>query len=1742
MTQTEYLAGYPLLELIRETRGAAVYRSIHPDLTLPVQVHILKVRRPSATELALFRQEITAVMGFGGQGLVRCRELIETGGRLALVMDDFPGVPLAGLLAGGPLSLDVFLDVAHTLSDTLGHLHQEDLTHKAVTPDHILINMDSGEVRLTGFGAVALLTGENDTLHDPAVIRDILAYISPEQTGRMNRPIDYRTDLYSLGVCFYQMLTGQMPFAAGDVMEVYHAHIARRPLSPAEHDPEIPIVLSDLIMRLLEKAPEDRYQNSFGLAADLQACRDAFRKTGAVPFFEIGRKDVSRRFNIPQKLYGRESETVQLLSCYEKICRGEKVMMVVTGSPGVGKTALIRELDKAIVEKKGYFISGKYEPFRRDVPYSGIIQALMGLCRDILSQERRIIDRWKDAILAAIAPNGRVMTDVLPDLALIIGDQPEVPELEPEESKNRFNQVFVRCIDAFARLEQPMVLFLDDLQWADLPSLTLLERLAAAPEIRHLLVIGAYRDTQMSAGHPLTTILSNIDKSPTQLFFLKLRPLMEFDVRNLIVNFLKTSHEKGALLAGLVYRKTGGNPFFVSQFLKNLFEKKHIAFDPEEGWHWDNAGLMELQVTDNLVDLLVEKINGLSFDTREMLKICACIGNRFDLDMIAAMRNRSIGEILPFVSEAVREGLIGKTARMYVFVHDRIQEAAYSLISDQEKIVLHHTLGRLEYARTAPQDLQNKVFYIVDQLKRGLSLIRDEKEQDDMIGLCLLAGRKAKQSVAYEPAIRYMDTGISLLPPDAWTTRYETAFDLHRDRLECLYLVGRYDEAERLFQQMVSRSRTGLDTARLCALMVILYISRGDYQQARAIGYQGARALGHPLPEHTGVLRQAAFLIRLWVAFRKIPIERIPDLPELRDPALLTYADLIAGIGTVIYYSNPDLFALTVFEGNRITLSHGIWEHADFGLNALGCIVGSALGFYELGERMGRTALVLSERKPGTTNRCRIHFLYAMMIQPWTAHARGSVDYFRKAYHLGQECGDLLFSSHSINLIVMHRLILGDPINAILEEYLGYQEFIVAGTDPFVRSFFEEHLRVLLCMKDETPVRGRLNGEGFDEQAALDGYIRINNPLGEFFLLCPLLRLRYLFGHYGEAFDLSCRLDLMIRNKVGMGCLINAERVLFQSLTLSALYAKASALDKIRYRARLRLNLIRMASWARHAPENFTHAACLIRAEIHRIKGQHSKAVRAYRDAIDLAASSGYLNHEAVARECFARYYLEIGQQDVAGFYLTEACRCYQRLQAPALVAHLMATYPRLIPGDLIERLHPSREKPSTSLDLTTVTKASQAISGEIVLENLLKTLLRITMENAGAQKGFLILVQNGRLRVEASGTSDSPDISVRQSIPLSDHDGLSPGIVNYTIQARTPQILGHAAKIGPFTRDPYVIRHQPKSVLCLPVLNQGQVTAVLYFENNLAPNVFREERIELLTILASQAAIAIDNARLYEHLEDNVRVRTRELHQSLADVEEANRRILDGIRYSALIQKAMLPDMASVRHSLPRSFFIWQPRDIIGGDIYYVEPVASGVVLVVVDCTGHGVPGAFMTILAVTGLRRIIHEDHETDPARILKHLNGFVKNALGPNRSPGNADDGMDAAVCFINSASRQLTFAGAHMPLYLIRNGRFEDIRGDHQSLGYASSDIRFDFTRHTVEASSEPLACYLFSDGFVDQLGGAERRRFGTRRFKECLVAHHAKPFDEQKDELLRALNRHRGTQAYTDDVTVVGFTV
>ncbi|MBN1365669.1 MAG: diguanylate cyclase [Syntrophaceae bacterium] len=1477
----EKFADYILREQIHETRSSVIYRGNKENESRSFVIKLLKTMYPTPSEIAQFKQEYELIKSLDMEGVVKTFEIVNYDKRFALVLEDFNGVSIKSLLDKRErFDLKSFLEISSKIAETLGQIHIKEVAHRDIKPHNILINKSTGAVKITDFGISAILTHENSEVYNPDFIVGTLAYMSPEQTGRMNRTVDYRTDLYSFGVTLYEMLTGSLPFRSRDPMDLIHSHIAIMPEPPVRHDPDIPRAISDIVMRLLAKTPEERYQNGFGVLEDIRECSAQFVQKRKIEPFELGRHDISNRFIIPQKIFGREKEIDILLKGFEEVAATAKgtAVMVVAGAPGIGKSTIVHELHKPIVAKRGYFISGKYEQFRRDKPYSGIIQAFQALVKQILSESEDRISLWRENILKVLGNNGKVITDVIPEVELIIGKQPELQAVGPEESKNRFNFVFERFTSVFPTKDHPIVLFLDDLQWIDTASIHLMKNILLSRNINHILIIVSYRDNELDDSHPVMDFLKEVEKNNVSVGRITLGPLTEKDVKNLITNFLKCSEEQGTELANLVHQKTGGNPFFVNQFLHTLYNEKMIVLDSASGWRWNTGEISRMQMTDNLVDMMAAKIGKLMMNTRRILKICACVGNRFDLETLAAMRGTSIDEALHDLTESINEGLVSPLGDMYIFHHDRIQEAAYSLLADRERSQLHCRIGKLALETVTGDELQNKLFYVVDQLNLGVKMITDSKEREELVRLNLEAGIKAKTSAAYTPAFRYLKSGIDLLEDNPWEKQYDLTAALYVESVEAAYLMGDYDTMNKLAEITLDRLKTTLEKVKVFTSQIYACIAREDYRGAIEAALPSLKPftakLGVRVPKfkkttqiHIGIELFLLLSRMLW----KKP-EDLLSLPRATNPEVMAAGKIMASVGHAAFYADPNLLGLIIIKALRLSLKYGLAPEHAFAFTAYG-IVRATIFDFDGAIESGKMGLKLIDKLNAKAYECRAIFVYNALVRHWKFPTKDSIEPFMEGYKIGMETGDLGFATFNLYFSEVHHIFTGMELSD-LNKYMERNNRLIArmkqGHTLSLQSMTWQSILNILGQCDN-PVE--LKGRAIDAEKLLPLWESDDNRGSLSVYWFVKLILYSLYSEYPLALKASDQFRKYMESQQGV--LINKYAVLLDTVARLMTYKDASLITKVKHHVLMKINLLKMWLWSKGAPMNCLHMYHSMRAlYAWVIHGNLEKAENLFKMVIQLCQRHGDFVVEGIADEIIAGIYRSIGEEKKAKHYMADAYSCYSKWGATGLLNKLTRMYPDIVPStervssdttDDTSSMTGSSGSLASKLDLSAVLRVSRVISSEIKLDRLLQKIMHMSLVNAGAQRGYLILESDDKLTIEASEDVDKNEILVMQSIPLKDCSDICQSIVNYVHHSKEDVILGNAVQNGSFTNDPYIIRTQCKSALCTPIMSKGQLSGILYMENNRSVDTFTPERLEILKNFSAQAAISIENARLFE-------------------------------------------------------------------------------------------------------------------------------------------------------------------------------------------------------------------------------------------------------------------------------------
>ena len=1389
-------------------------------------------------------------------------ELIRQHDGIMLLLEDPGGDPLERHL-GEPMEAPRFLPLAISIVAALRHAHHRGLVHRDLKPAHILVN--GGHVSLTGFGLASRLPRERQVPGPPEFIVGTLAYMAPEQTGRMNRSIDSRSDLYSLGVIFYQMLTGVLPFVASRPMEWIHCHIARTPLPPHQRVSDLSEPISHIVMKLLAKTAEERYQTAAGVERDLRRCLEAWQAAGHIDTFSPGESDKPDRLSTSEKLYGREVEIAGLLDAYERVATtGTPELLLVCGYSGIGKSSIVHELHKAMVPSRGLFAAGKFDQQQRDIPFRAFTQAFQGLIRDFMgSRSDAELERWRGSLSEALGPHAHLVVELVPELELILGEQPFISELPARQSHQLFQIALRRFVAAFAQREHPLVVFLDDLHWVDAATLDLLEELMSQSDLRYLLLIAAYRDNEIEPTHPLVRKLETIRGSAATVGQIALTPLGREHLEELVGHALRCAPSRAAPLAQLVHEKTGGNPFFANRFLSTLADEGLVAFDATTSeWCWDLPRIRAKGYTANVVELMLDKLGRLPLDTRAALKQLACLGSAATTVMLATVLGTSEEHVHEALWEAVRHDLVERLDGSYRFVHDRVQEATYSSIPTGQRAQAHLRIGRLIAACTSTEKWDESIFEIVSQLNRCLGLIESVDERLQLAEFNLTAGRRANASTAYASALNYFATGRDLLTPECWESRRELIFALELHRAECEVLTGALPDAENHFTALSARATQMGERASVARLGIDLYSMLNQHRRAVGVGLDYLMHVGIRLsPQPTAEEARRAYR-HIWSELRRHTTDELIALPLMTDPAPLAAMDVLNRLSSPAQYTDLNVYTLAACQMLSLTLEHGNSDASAVAYARLGMVAGLWLGEYEAACQVGQLAYELVERRGLRRFQAGVYLNFGNMVMPWTSHIRTCCEVIDRAFEAAQKNGDLMYAGICSSTRIVNLITVGDVLADIQRETESAFAFmqklqLVPGLE--VLSVVLATVRML---RGATPDFGSLNDGLVDEKRIERDFDNASELTGaRCWYWISKLRARFIGGDYVTALDAAARAQPLLSRSLAI--METADYHFYSALSHAAFGDSLPVCERMPHLEALASHHQLLSSWAATCPENFEDRAALVGAEVARLAGSELEAERLYAHSIRSARANGFVHNEALAYELASRFYAARALDEIAEMHLIKARNGYLSWGADGKVRQLEAAYSRLRSvSPLVSR--GTIGVPVDQLDLATVIKVSQTVSSEIVLEKLIDTMMRTAIEQAGAQRGILITWRGGELRCvsEASTRNDTITVELRDE-PIA-QTVLSQSIVQYVLRTRDPVILDDAAAEHPFSTDPYIRQRQARSVLCLPLLAQAKFGGLLYLENNLAPGVFVPARAAVLKLLASQAAIALENAGLY--------------------------------------------------------------------------------------------------------------------------------------------------------------------------------------------------------------------------------------------------------------------------------------
>ncbi|MBX2868447.1 MAG: AAA family ATPase [Acidiferrobacterales bacterium] len=1472
--------------LIYESSNSQIYLLDESEWDVPVIRKTLNSEYPPPSETDRFYNEFEIVSGLDLPHSRKAFKRSRHKRKPALFLEYIDALTLSESVRGKQNDIACFLRLSISIAKALGDIHQHNIIHKDVSAQNILVGTHDQNITIIDFGISSKINLKRPHLGNPERLEGNLGYISPEQTGRVNRVVDYRSDLYSMGVVFYEMLTGSLPFSGKDAMEMVHAHIAQEPPSATELNETVPLQISRIIKLLLEKNAEDRYQSAYGVAHDLERCLHYLEQNKVIPEFILGESDYSGRFQIPQKLYGRQTEANTLLDAFAKASQGALKTIMVAGYSGTGKSALVHEIHKPITQKRGHFIEGKFDQFQRGVPYFAILQAFQDYVSLLLTENKDSLAKLSETIQNAVGAEGKVLTDVIPNLVHIIGDQPAVPAVGGSEAQNRFNYVFTKFVQAISNREHPIALFIDDLQWADAASLSLLKVLMSDSKNKYLLCIGAYRDNEVSNAHPTIIALNEMADLGADIETIEIGNLSRQDVNSLVAESLSVEEADCIELTNLVYHKTSGNAFFVTQFLKSLYEEGLLTFDFQKKiWEWDLEEIKQLNITDNVVELMAKKIKKLPLETQEVMKLAACIGNSFDLDILSVIHKKNSGQVKQDLQPGMGEGLIIPTTENYKFAHDRIQQAVYSLIPEEEKSKVHLDIGKLLWKDADERQRQERLFDIVNQWNKGSEIISGRGDLDLLANLNLQAGAKAREASAFRPAYTYLETGIALLPDNHWKSHYELSRDLHTQAAETAYLNGDFQQMENHIEEVLNHARELQEKVKPYEIRILAYKAQNKLIDAIHTGLDVLGQLGERFPRKATMAHVMTDLVKTKGRLRGKNVEHLANLPDMSNQEKIAAMRIIAGICSCAYWATPALFPLLVFRMCNLSLKHGNTALSAFGFSTYGVIMCGVLGDMKNGYAYGKLGLILLEKYDAREWLAQIYTPIYALINNWNEHTENTLQPLQESYHIGLETGAVEFACINANLYCIAAYLTGRQLDKIESETQAYSESFSQYKQETNNNYNEVFRQGMLNFmgRSENPLV--LTGEAYDEDKMMRQNLDRNDQTGKFFIHFNKLILCYYFQDNEHALHHAEESRKLLEAVLAKSEIPNHH--FYESLAILTAYESASATQKVKMMRRVKSNMRKMKKWAKDAPENYLHKYQLMNAERLRAIGQRDLARAEFDRAIEGATNQRYIHEEALGYELAGRLYLQDKSEALAEYHLKEAYNAYRQWGAEAKLRHLEQRYPAYISRNLegetrfgtrttVKGLSATSNR--SMLDLTTVLKASTAISSEIVLKSLLGKLMKIVVENAGAQHGFLILEKQSKLLIQARYDVDQERMQVLQGIEALDSSLMAVHVIQYVHHTSDSVVINDAQNDERYAQDPYIIEHQPKSILGLPIINQGKFIGILYLENNITTGAFTQSRIELLALLSGQIAVSIDNAMLYENLEQKVEERTAEL------------------------------------------------------------------------------------------------------------------------------------------------------------------------------------------------------------------------------------------------------------------------
>jgi predicted ATPase/signal transduction histidine kinase len=1490
------LSDYNILEKISLNGNKLIYRAERYRDSQKVILKILENMDSEYNQVDQIANEYEIGKNISFKRIPKYLELETYHNRHIAVLEYVDGISLDKYMRESKPQIGTSIKIAIGITEVLQYFFQKGLVHQDLTPARFLVDPKSLEVYLIDFSIASRVTGKNRTVEHPSFCNESLAYISPEQTGQIKAKIDICTDLYSVGAILYEMVMGKAPFETNETTSNMLGHIKKHVEPPHISNINVPVTLSKIIIKLLSKHAGDRYQSPPGLKVDLEKCLNQWVNYRTIELFEPGQHDFPCTLQDPNQFYGRDKEITLLQHAFNQLNTGKVQIVLIEGCSGIGKSALVHKLKNSVQLQSETFVEGKFHQFKTNIPYFAFIQAFEEFTDCILAQSKDKIAVWKDRILKAVGVNGKVLTDVIPHLKLLLGPQPAVPELEPNETQNRFNYIFINFIKSISQKDYPLIVFFDDLQWSDAASLNLLRTIVMEKDLKSFLFIGAYRDNEMATNTMFSACLEDIQKEGCVIQKMLLSPLPHKTVNDIICETLGWRMHHSPDFVNLVSEKSQGNPFFINAFVKSLYAENILIFNFHKlEWNCDLAQINKLKFSDDIVELMTGRIQKLPETTQELLKVAACLGYNFELHLLKVIREQTIEEIKENLKPAFSEGLVLSTGNSCRFMHDRIQQAAYSLIPDSEKNRTHLNIGTTLFENLCMEDRDTYIFEVVNQFNAGIDSIFSQEKRHNLAVLNLTASIRAKSSAAYKTSYEYLQTGISLLSSEAWNNQYELALQLYTEGAESAFLCGSYGQMEEWIDVVLTNTSNVLDKVRVFEVKIKSFTARQRLLDAVQTALQILDLLNVKFPRNANKIHVFSALLKIKLSLLGKSMEKLVDLPLIKNPYAEAAIRLLAIVGSAVYFAIPKLFPLFVCKAFSLMIKYGNSPYSGVVCVSYGIIMIGGIGDIDTGYRLGKIAMEMSERFKISSFKSQCIMMVYNFILHWKEHTKDILDPLSKSYRSCLETGNTEFASYNAMVYCFHCFFCGKNLKELSAEMMHYIEAIQQLRQETALNLHKIHTQAILNLQIPLDDPTLLTGEVLDEECMLQVYKETRAETALFDVYFFKLILSFLFEKYDLAQTNAREAKKRIESVTG-----STEGMIFyfyETLTHLALIRKHSGQSKKHLLKNVYRNLKRFRKFVRFSPKNCSHKLYLIEAELFAVTGRLEKAAQFYDKAIEGAKSNEYLNDLALSCELAGQFYHFQGREFIAQHYILQAYKFYQDWGALAKAKHIEKKYPYILDRQRNEHAlgnfkFVNEQKGSSTmaylgessfreLDLQSIMKAAAAISSEIQLDKLLKTLVKIAVENAGAKQGYLILKKDTGFFIEAEGSINTKEQILLQSVPIKGNKLVSEAIVQFVYLTKENLVIDNAIHHPHFSLDPIIIEKGAKSVLCIPIINQGDVVGILYFENDLIANAFTQSHIELLRLLSGQMAIALQNA-LNEQKKTNAFIERENLQRQI--------------------------------------------------------------------------------------------------------------------------------------------------------------------------------------------------------------------------------------------------------------------